>query len=112
MLALNEQWDLHGGIRHTRLKLDVKPNVGATANISPGGLSFDRTMPVVGLVYKATQTLNYYANIGTGFETPTLVEISYSDPANAAAGLNLGLKPSTSTNIKSAPRLCSRIPAG
>jgi len=100
LITLDEQWDLHAGIRHTRLKLDVKPNPGATANIAPGSLSFDRTMPVVGLVYKATPTLNYYANIGTGFETPTLVEISYSDPANAAAGLNLGLKPSTSTNIE------------
>lgn len=100
MLALDERWDLHAGIRHTRLKLDVQPNAGATANLSAGGLSFDKTIPVVGLVFKATPAVNYYANIGAGFETPTLVEISYADPANASAGLNLGLKPSTSTNIE------------
>ncbi len=99
-LALAERWDLHAGIRHTRLKLEVQPNTGATANISRGSLSFDKTIPVVGIVFKASPTLNYYANVGKGFETPTLVEISYSDPSNASAGLNLGLQPATSTNIE------------
>jgi iron complex outermembrane receptor protein len=42
--------------------------------------------------------LNFYANVGKGFETPTMVEISYSD--TTGNGPNLGLKPSTSTNVE------------
>jgi iron complex outermembrane receptor protein len=70
-----------------------------------GGLGFNKTIPVAGLTFKATPTMNFYANIGQGFETPTLNEITYADPFNPANGPNLTIKPSTSTNIEVGSKL-------
>lgn len=100
MWSVADRWDLHAGVRHTRLNLTIRPN-GTTASSSSGGeLSFDKSVPVIGTVFKASPVLNFYANIGRGFETPTLTEITYSDPNTPTAASNLSLKPSTSTNIE------------
>jgi iron complex outermembrane receptor protein len=100
MWSIAERWDIHAGVRHTRLNLTIRPNGTSSASSSGGELSFDKTVPVVGAVFKASPVLNFYANIGRGFETPTLTEITYSNPANVSAGSNLNLKSSTSTNIE------------
>ncbi len=100
MWSFDPRWDLHAGIRHTNLDLKIRPNLGAGVSTNPADLSFSKTLPVVGLVFKATPVLNLYANVGMGFETPTLIEITYADAGNAAAGANSMLKPSTSTNLE------------
>ncbi len=92
------QWDLHLGVRHTNLRQSVLDRI-TTNGDGTGRISFDRTIPVAGLIFKAAPNLNLYANIGKGFETPTMIEISYDSPTNGT-GPNLGLKPSTSTNME------------
>jgi len=92
--ALAEQWDLHAGVRHSEISMNIKGRSVTTTN---GSLSFSQTIPVAGLVFKATPTLNFYANAGRGFEAPNLIEISYNSAGNAA---NTTLKPSTSTNYE------------
>jgi iron complex outermembrane receptor protein len=77
--------------------LDKKLSDGDTS----GSLKFDKTIPVIGAIYKLNPTTNFYANVGKGFETPTLIEITYTDPRGASpTGPNLTIKPSTSTNIE------------
>ncbi len=98
--SFDPRWDLHAGIRHTSLDLKIRPNLGAGVTTNPADLSFSKTLPVAGIVFKATPVLNFYANVGKGFETPTLIEITYADAANAAAGANSTLKPSSSTNLE------------
>lgn len=98
MWSFAERWDLHAGVRHTNLRQSVLDRVVSNGDAS-GGVRYDRTIPVAGLVYKATPTLNLYANVGKGFETPTMIEISYND-STAGTGPNLGLKPSESTNLE------------
>lgn len=93
-----DKWDVHAGVRHTKATLKNSNNL-TTNNIGNGSLAFDKTIPVVGLVFKATPLINLYANVGKGFETPTLLELTYSD-ASTATGPNLSIKPSTSTNIE------------
>ena len=95
MWSFADRWDLHAGIRHTTLSMKIFDNIGSGS----GNLEFNKTIPVAGLVFKATPTVNFYANIGKGFETPTMVEISYNDSTNPT-GPNLGIKPSTSTNLE------------
>lgn len=95
MWSFAERWDLHGGIRHTNLSMKIADNLGSGS----GNLEFSKTIPVAGIVFKASPALNFYANIGKGFETPTMVEISFNDATNPTAP-NLALKPSTSTNIE------------
>ena len=96
--SVADRWDVHAGVRHTRLRQSVTDHLPATNGNGTGSLSFDKTVPVIGTVFKATPVLNFYANVGKGFETPTMVEISYSD--TTGNGPNLGLKPATSTNIE------------
>lgn len=97
MWSFANRWDLHAGVRHTNLDLKIMSNITTSGS---GATKFAKTIPVLGLTFKATPTLNFYANIGQGFETPTLNEITYADPNNTAAGPNLTIKPSTSTNIE------------
>lgn len=92
--ALANQWDLHAGVRHSSIAMDIKGRSVTTTN---GSLSFDQTIPVAGLVFKATPTLNFYANAGRGFEAPNLIEISYNSTGTAA---NTSIKPSSSSNYE------------
>lgn len=98
--SFDPRWDLHAGVRHTNLDLKIRPNLGQGVTTNPADLSFSKTLPVAGLVFKATPVLNFYANLGKGFETPTLIEVTYLDATNPAAGANAALKPSSSTNLE------------
>lgn len=100
MWSVAERWDIHAGIRRTRLNLNIKPNISGGTSPTAADLSYEKTVPVIGTVFKASPVLNFYANIGRGFETPTLIEITYANPGTPSAGPNPNLKPSTSTNIE------------
>ena len=58
-----------------------------------GRVSYTHTSPVVGAVWHAADRINVYANWGTGFETPTFIELAYR---NVGTGLNFDLKPAVS----------------
>ena len=90
-------WDWSLGVRHSNVKFDVDDNfiVGANGDDS-GTVRYRKTTPAFGVLWRATPLLNLYASIGTGFETPTLTELSYS----AAGGFNFDLKPSRSRQIE------------
>jgi iron complex outermembrane receptor protein len=92
--------DLHAGARHTEVKYEIQSNI----NTNSGNLKFDKTVPVAGIIWKATPNLNLYANYGKGFETPVLLELqNTANPttgAGTSAGPNLALKPSVSDNYE------------
>ncbi len=98
MWSIDPKLDLHVGIRHTNLKLSVLDNLPAANGNGTGNSNYSKTIPVMGLTFKANPVLNFYANYGKGFETPTLIEATFSD--TSGNGPNLTLKPSTSTNIE------------
>ena len=102
-LSVTNSADLHAGLRHSYVNMRFKSNI-PTSTTNPainmnGVASFERTTPVIGLVYKANPYLNFYANYGEGFETPTLIEMAYNSSTNAT-GPNLTLKPSYSDNYE------------
>ena len=104
--------DLHAGVRHTDVTFKVEDNlVGVVDSTNAttlkltskfadgsGKISHQDTTPVVGAVWKINPTFNVYANVGKGFETPTFIEMAYTD--TSGNGPNLGLKPSTSDNYE------------
>lgn len=94
--ALDDRWDLHAGVRHSSISMNIK---GRSVTTADGNMNFSQTIPVAGIVFKATPTLNFYANAGRGFEAPNLIEISFNDKTNPT-GANTGLKPSTSDNYE------------
>ncbi len=92
-----DRWDLHAGMRHVRVNQKVSDYLTSPTDGS-GKVTYDKTTPVAGFVFKATPTLNFYANVGKGFETPTMIEVSFSDISGN--GPNFNLKPSTNTSIE------------
>ncbi len=96
--AALDRLDLHAGVRHTKVQMEVDDHLPLLNNDGSGNVNFEKTTPVVGAVFKVTPTFNLYANYGKGFETPTLIEVAYSD--TAGNGPNLGLKSSKSDNYE------------
>ncbi len=95
-------WDVHsklslsGGLRHSRVAFKMKDRYIATGNgDDSGSTSFTETTPVIGAVFKHSDSLNFFANAGKSFETPTFVEMAYNPDYNIS-GLNLDLKPAKS----------------
>lgn len=91
------KWDWTLGLRHSNVEFDVDDAfiVGANGDDS-GSVRYRKTTPAIGVLYRVTPLLNVYASAGTGFETPTLGELSYSP----AGGFNFDLKPSTSRQFE------------
>ncbi len=89
--TFSPQWRATAGVRSSRVRLGVDDHFGADDS---GKVEFNKTSPVAGLVWSVADNINLYANLGKGFETPTLAESAYRA---GGAGPNLGLRPSTST---------------
>ncbi|MDB5884529.1 MAG: TonB-dependent receptor [Polaromonas sp.] len=89
------EWRAIAGVRASRVRFSVDDRFNAAASSTSGSVQYRNTSPVVGLVWHAAETLNVYANLGTGFETPTLAESAYRP--GGAPGPNFALKPSKST---------------
>lgn len=104
-LSVTPTLDIHAGLRHTKVKLEVKDNfitLGAPGQgDNSGSVEYQKTTPVIGAVWKATETLNFYANFGKGFETPTFIEAAFDNVAGGVASKpNLGLKAAESNNTE------------
>jgi iron complex outermembrane receptor protein len=99
-LDLGPSWSLTAGLRSSRVRFQsldffIVPNT-ANGNDS-GSVSYRATNPVAGVTWHASPSLNVYANVGRGFETPTLTELSYR---NVGSGLNTDLRASRSTHVE------------
>ncbi|MEH6438306.1 TonB-dependent receptor family protein [Massilia sp. DD77] len=89
-------WVVSGGLRHSRVKFDVRDRFLSNGDDS-GGVDYRHTTPLAGVLYKVSPTLNVYASAARGFETPTLNESFYS---GAGGGFNFGLAPAVGTHLE------------
>ncbi|WP_366942087.1 TonB-dependent receptor family protein [Cupriavidus basilensis] len=90
----NPSWRLVGGVRASQVKLRIDDHyITAASPDDSGTATYNNVSPVLGVVWQAVESLNVYANLGRGFETPTLTEVAYGP---GGVGTNLGLQPSTS----------------
>ena len=101
-LSILDNVDIHAGARHTKVKLQVNdhfttPGIPGNGDNS-GSVEYQKTTPVIGVVWKVNPTLNLYANFGKGFETPTFIEAAYNAVNDGIP--NLDLKPSESKNYE------------
>lgn len=95
----SEKWGLTGGVRHSVVRFRSRDRFITPGNGDDSGAArHEATTPVLGVVYHASETLNLYASVGRGFETPTFNELSYR-PAQAP-GLNFALQPARSTQLE------------
>ena len=94
-IEISESWSASAGLRHTRVAFDSNDNYIRPGNKNDSGAAqFTATTPAVGVVFHASDTVNIYAAVGRGFESPTLNELAYRP--NGATGLNFDLKAATS----------------
>jgi iron complex outermembrane receptor protein len=92
--AVDPQWQASVGVRSSRVRLSVEDHyVTASSPDDSGNVEYRNTSPVFGVIWHARGDMNLYANIGRGFETPTLTEVAYRP---GATGPNLALRPSRS----------------
>ena len=90
-------WQFSGGVRHTSVPFKVQDHFVTAANPNDSGsISYSGTSPVLGLLYKVTDTVNLYGAVGRGFETPTFAELAYRP--DGQPGVNFGLQPAISLN--------------
>lgn len=104
-LDLLSPWTLTGGLRSVNVRFRSHDNfiVAATPGNSgnpddSGGVNYSAVNPVLGVMWRASNDLNVYANVGRGFETPTFTELSYRP--SGATGLNTDLRASRSTHFE------------
>jgi iron complex outermembrane recepter protein len=101
------QWSVSGGARHSSVRFDSTDHyiVGVNPDDS-GNISFSRTTPVAGILFKPDERFHLYANAGDGFETPTFAELAYRP--GGATGLNFALQPAKSRHYEAGMK--ARLP--
>ena len=95
-----EKIDIHAGLRHSLVNFRIDDHFFTNdSNNGSGNVSYEKTTPVIGIVWKQNQSLNFYANYGKGFETPTFIEMAYNNTLNGGKS-NFALVPSESDNFE------------
>lgn len=89
--------NLVAGLRHNSVHISTDDNF-LTNGDGSGSATFSKTTPVVGALFKVKEMVNFYANAGKAFETPSLVEVAYLP--GGLGGFNADLKPATSNNYE------------
>ncbi|WP_066098684.1 TonB-dependent receptor family protein [Xanthomonas massiliensis] len=94
-----ERWSALVGVRHTDVRFKVGDRyVTGTNPDDSGHRDYTGTLPVAGVVFRATDTLRLHASLGRGYETPTFNELGYR--ADGGAGMALDLAPARSRNYE------------
>jgi iron complex outermembrane receptor protein len=96
--AINAAWSAVAGLRVNRVNFEVKDRFIRAGNPDDSGkVGVSATNPVLGITRHLNEHTNVYANLGRGFETPTLTEIAYSA---SGSGPNLNLRSARSTHAE------------
>ena len=98
-LALTPAWTINAGVRHSNVRFTSTDGyITATNPDDSGSARYSATLPVLGVMFAASDAVHLYATAGRGFETPTLNELAYRP--GGATGLNFDLKPARSDSVE------------
>lgn len=89
-------WQLSGGVRHSRVAFKVKDRFLSNGDDS-GNVSYSKTTPSAGVLYRLSEATNIYASAARGFEAPTLNELFYS---GTGGGFSYTLQAATSRHLE------------
>jgi iron complex outermembrane receptor protein len=96
---ISPRWSATLGARRSRVDFESQDAYVAAGNPDDSGtLHYAQTTPVAGLVWRTNEALEFYANAGRGFETPSFAELAYR--ADGASGLNDALRPARSRSVE------------
>ncbi len=95
--AMSASWKLTAGVRASSIDFDTDDHYLVNGNDS-GRIDFSGVSPALGLLYRPSRSVSFYASYGRGFEMPTLNELAYRP--DGSAGLNTALRPARSHNVE------------
>ncbi|MEO0975515.1 MAG: TonB-dependent receptor, partial [Pseudomonadota bacterium] len=96
-LALTDRASLTLGLRYEQIDYEVDDRFLLNdSGDDSGEVDFEQVTPLAGFVYSFRPEVNLYANISTGFETPTTTEFANPD----GGGFNQSLEPQEATNYE------------
>jgi iron complex outermembrane receptor protein len=99
----NADWDVHAGLRHSRVRFEADDDYVAPGNPDDSGnVEFSATNPVFGASWQARPGLHVFVAAGRGLETPTFDELGYRP--DGGAGLNFALRPARTRSIEAGAR--------
>jgi len=93
-LAVTDRLDLSAGLRLDRVRFEIDDDLVADGDDS-GQRTFDEASVALGGLYTVVPGHRVYANVSTGFETPTFTE--FADP-DGTGGFNPDLEPQRALN--------------
>jgi len=94
-----QDWTLDAGVRRSRVRFVSHDRYVVGANPDDSGrVTYEATLPVLGMQWALRPDLHLYATAGRGFETPTLNELAYRP--DGLTGLNLDLRPARSDSVE------------
>ncbi len=97
-----DRWRINVGARRSWVRFASDDDYVTAVNPDDSGrLSYARTAPVAGVLFRASPRLSLYANAGSGFETPTFSELAYR--SDGRGGLN-DLRAARSRNAEAGVR--------
>lgn len=94
---VSDKLSVVAGLRHSLVKFNSEDHYLSNGDGS-GATSYQHTSPVLGVTYHASDTLNYFATYGKGFETPTLAEVAYQ--GSGVPAFNTSINASTSQHYE------------
>lgn len=98
---LTDKLSLDAGVRYSSVWFDSNDHYVTPGNGDDSGdASYHKWLPAGSLKYAMTDAWNVYLAAGRGFETPTINELSYR--ADGQSGMNFGLKPPPTIQLRSA----------
>ena len=93
------RWSVNAGLRHSAVRFaSTDAYIVGTNPDDSGSASYRATLPVVGVMFAASDAVHLYATAGRGFETPTLNELAYR--SSGGTGLNFDLRSARSTSVE------------
>lgn len=98
--SFTDSFSVTTGVRYDKVEFEAGDHYLADGRDDSGEMNFDEVSPLVGFVWSPVDSVNFYGNVATSFETPTTSE--FANPANmgAAGGFNPALSPQESTNYE------------
>ena len=98
------RWTLTAGLRHSEVRfLSEDHYITPTNGNDSGGVTYEASSPVAGLLFAARRWLHLYVSYGQGFQTPLGSELAYRP--DGGPGLNFALHPARSNNSEIGAKL-------
>lgn len=98
------RWTLTAGLRHSEVRfLSEDHFITPTNGNDSGGVTYEASSPVAGLLFAARPWLHLYVSYGQGFQTPLGSELAYRP--DGGPGLNFALQPARSNNSEIGAKL-------